>query len=317
MPQSILVIDDSADIHHLLRARLKDEDVELSSATDGRSGIEAVKQLKPDLILLDVDMPGLGGFDVCRELKNDPVTAPIPVIFLTGVSDPLNKVTGLDLGAVDYVVKPFDFAELRARLRAALRTVRYQKLLEQRAQIVGLTVLWNRAHFDQRLRELLAISWRHRRQTCLVMLDIDHFKLVNDAYGHPFGDRVLEHIAETLRTTTRLSDVPCRYGGEEFAIILPDTDNTGGISMATRLHERISEHRWRKQEHTFTVTASFGVGFGVGGDDASSAADQLVLRADSALYRAKRAGRDCIRVAGIPDPVPQEASCEPTATDRS
>lgn len=311
MSQSVLVIDDSADIHHLLRARLKDEDVEISSATDGRAGIEAVKQLRPDLVLLDVDMPGLGGFEVCRELKNDPITAPIPIIFLTGMSEPVNKVTGLDLGAVDYVVKPFDFAELRARVRAALRTVRYQKLLEQRAQIDGLTGLWNRAHFDQRLREILSACWRYRRQACLVMLDIDHFKHVNDTYGHPFGDRVLEHVAETLRTGTRLSDIPCRYGGEEFAIILPDTEGPGSLTLAQRLSERIAEHRWRKQDQTFMVTASFGIGCSIGGEDSIAAADQIVLRADSALYRAKRAGRNCIRMAGVPDPEPQETCCGP------
>jgi two-component system cell cycle response regulator len=310
MAQSVLVIDDSADIHHLLRARLKDEDVELSSAMDGRTGMEAVRQLKPDLILLDVDMPELGGFDVCRELKNDPVTAPIPVIFLTGMSDPVKKVIGLDLGAVDYVVKPFDFAELRARVRAALRTVRYQKLLEQQAQIDGLTGLWNRAHFDQRLREFLSAAWRYRRQVSLVMLDIDRFKHVNDTYGHPFGDRVLEHAADILRTGTRLSDVPCRYGGEEFAIILPDTDGAGAITLAERLRSRVAEHCWRKQDQAFTVTASFGIGCSIGGDDAAAAADQIILRADSALYRAKRAGRNCVRTAGVPEPALDTAATQ-------
>jgi len=310
MRQSILVIDDSEDIHLLLRARLKDEDVEILSASDGPSGIEAARRLRPDLILLDVDMPGLGGFEVCRELKNDPVTTPIPIIFLTGVSDQGDRVKGLELGAVDYVTKPFDFPELRARVRAALRTVRYQKLLEQRAQIDGLTGLWNRVYFDQRLHEILAGCRRYGGRVSLVMADIDHFKRVNDTFGHPFGDRVLERVAEVLRSGVRPSDMPCRYGGEEFAIILPETDAAGGAELAERLRVRIAEPGWHKQEPSFVVTASFGVASSPGGDDASTAADQLVLEADAALYRAKRAGRNCVRIAGVPDPVLQTASCD-------
>lgn len=313
MPQSVLVIDDSEDIHRLLRARLKDEDVEIFDAADGPSGIEAARRLRPDLILLDVEMPGLGGFDVCRELKNDPATTPIPIIFLTGVSDPAERVKGLELGAVDYVIKPFDFAELRARVRASLRTVRYQKLLEQRAQIDGLTGLWNRVYFDQRLHEVLSGCRRYGGPVSLVMVDIDHFKRVNDTFGHPFGDRVLERVAEVLRSGVRPSDVPCRYGGEEFAIILPETDEAGGAELAERLRARIAESRWHSQNPSFVVTASFGVGSSSGGEDVSMAADQIVLEADAALYRAKRAGRNRVCVAGRPDPVPQPASCEAAA----
>ncbi len=310
MPQSILVIDDSEDIHLLLRARLKDEDVEILDASDGSAGIEAARRLRPDLILLDVEMPGLGGFEVCRALKNDPVTTPIPIIFLTGVSDPGDRVKGLELGAVDYVTKPFDFSELRARVRAALRTVRYQKLLEQRAQIDGLTGLWNRAYFDQRLHELLAGCRRYGGPVSLVMLDIDHFKRVNDTFGHPFGDRVLECVAEVLRSGVRPSDVPCRYGGEEFAIILAQTDEAGGAELAERLRARIAESRWHKQDSSFVVTASFGVGSSSGGEDVPMAADQIVLEADAALYRAKRTGRNRVCVARRSGPVLESASCE-------
>ncbi len=313
MPQSVLVIDDSADIHRLLRVRLKDEDIVLHSAMDGQEGMDAVRRLRPDLILLDVMMPGLGGFEVCRRLKADPALAPIPIIFLTGASDSLNKVEGLDLGAVDYVVKPFDVAELRARVRAALRTVRYQKLLEQRAQIDGLTGLWNRAYFDRRLEEVLAGCARHDRCASLCMTDVDHFKRVNDTCGHPFGDRVLEYAAEVIRATVRLSDVPCRYGGEEFAIILPDADPEAGAALAERLRAQLPVREWRRKDEVFHVTASFGVAGSVDACGAPLTAEQLVARADQALYQAKRAGRNCVRVfAGdrvtAPDAAPSAAA---------
>ncbi len=308
MPQSVLVIDDSIDIHRLLGARLKDEDIKLLSAMNGEEGIEAVKRLKPDLILLDVMMPGMGGFEACRRLKSDSETASVPIVFLTGAADSLNKVEGLDLGAVDYIVKPFDVAELRARVRAALRTVRYQKLLEQKAQIDGLTGLWNRAYFERRLEEILAACARYDRQTCLVMIDIDHFKEVNDTYGHPFGDRVLEYAAETMRAATRLSDVPCRYGGEEFVIILPETDASSSLAFAERLRKQLAEHVWRKKDKTFAVTASFGAACNVDENGVRLTPKQLVDAADEALYRAKRGGRNRVCLAGATEPATEDAA---------
>lgn len=296
MAKSVLVVDDSPLIHRLLEVRLKDENVELIHAMNGQAGLEAAKHVKPDLILLDVHMPGLGGFDVCTRLKDDPDTATIPVIFITGASDALDKVKGLDLGAVDYVTKPFEVAELRARVRAALRTVQFQKLLAQQAQLDGLTGLWNRAHFDRRLRETLAACCRHGRSTVLLMLDIDCFKSLNDTYGHPFGDQVLEFLADVLRTGVRTEDLPCRYGGEEFAIIAPDQGLPGGIPMAERLRNKLAEHVWHQRGDEFHVTVSIGLAASAGGADIETSARELLKAADEALYRAKRGGRN--RVEG-------------------
>ena len=295
MAQSVLVIDDSADIHRLLVVRLKDEEIALLRAMNGEEGIEMAKRLKPDLVLLDIAMPGLGGFDVCKTLKEDAETTSIPIIFLTGASDSVNKVKGLDLGAVDYIIKPFDVAELRARVRAALRTARYQKLLEQQAMLDGLTGLWNRAHFDRRLVEVLASCARHDRSACLVMLDIDHFKRVNDSFGHPFGDRVISFVGETLRSAVRMTDIPCRYGGEEFALILPDTDLDGGIVVAEQLRANIAARTWRQRDETFCITASLGVACSDGTQNDAGAI--LVHSADRALYDAKAGGRNCVRVS--------------------
>jgi len=295
--QSLLVIDDSPDIHCLLDVRLREERVTIHHATSGPEGLQLARERQPDLILLDVVMPGMGGFDVCQELKTDPATADIPVIFLTGSSDSVNKVKGLDLGAVDYIVKPFDVAELRARVRAALRTVRYQKLLAQQAQIDATTGLWNRAHFDRRIREVLSLCSRHARIASLVMMDIDRFKSINDSYGHPFGDRVLEYVSETIRSTSRASDIPCRYGGDELAIILPDTDLSSGRAYADSLRRRVAETPWKHREAAIQITISLGVSCSAQGDGAE-AAEALIHRADQALYHAKQTGRN--RVYALP-----------------
>lgn len=297
MARSVLVIDDSPLIHRLLEVRLENEEVELTSAMNGQAGIEAAKANKPDLILLDVHMPGLSGFEVCMRLKDDPDTAHIPIIFITGASDSLDKVKGLDLGAVDYVTKPFEVVELRARVRAALRTVHYQKLLAQQAQIDGLTGLWNHTYFDRRLREILASCHRHDRSTALIMLDVDCFKSVNDTYGHPFGDRVLEHVAEMLRKGIRVEDLACRYGGEEFVVIAADQDAAGGAILAERLRASIAERMWRQRGDEFRVTASFGVAASHGMEDIDTAAKELLARADAALYQAKRGGRNRVEIA--------------------
>ncbi|HEV3006179.1 MAG TPA: diguanylate cyclase, partial [Pirellulales bacterium] len=210
MIQSLLTIDDSAFIHELVELRLADDSLRQFHAHDGAEGMRMAISLRPDLVLLDVIMPGASGFDVCRELKRDLRTAAIPIIFLTGASDTLNKVQGLDLGAIDYVTKPFEPAELRARVRAALRTKRYQDMLAERAQIDAMTSLRNRAYFDAVLNQEVLAARRYGRPASLVLLDLDHFKQVNDTYGHPFGDRVLQQVAELMSTSVRECDAACR-----------------------------------------------------------------------------------------------------------
>jgi two-component system, cell cycle response regulator len=285
---NVLIIDDSQDVHDLLGVRLRSEDISLTHALDGPTGlVEARRQ--PDLILLDVDMPEMNGFDVIRRLKDDATTGPIPVIFLTANAGVDQKVTGFDLGAVDYVTKPFEPNELRARVRAALRTKRYQDLLASRANIDALTTLWNRAMFERRLVGELGQS----HAVTLVMVDVDHFKKLNDAYGHPTGDRVLQAIGETLWSTVRESDLPCRYGGEEMAVVLPGSTVIEGRQVAERLRERIASLPLEFRGKPISVTASFGVA--TAGHDRSR--DLLVQAADEALYRAKHGGRNRVECA--------------------
>jgi two-component system cell cycle response regulator len=298
MTQTILIIDDSPDIHQLLKVRLKNLDVSLAHALSGAEGIVKAEEAQPDLILLDVHMPEASGFDVCRDLKANSSTQDIPVIFLTGAADVDQKVLGFELGAVDYIQKPFDSAELNARVRAALRTKRFQDMLAQRAMIDGLTGLWNRTHFEMRLQDEVAATQRYDRPLSLIMLDVDHFKKLNDNHGHPFGDEVLQAVGEALADTARTSDWACRYGGEEFAVILRETNLEGALILAERLRKLIEGLTLRNKGQDVQVTASFGVSCSeLCMNPLDFSRRWLITSADGALYAAKHAGRNRVRFA--------------------
>jgi diguanylate cyclase (GGDEF)-like protein len=297
MSQTILAIDDSPDIHRLLDVRLRPEGLVVHHALDAHDGLAQAARIHPDLILLDVDMPLVTGFEVCRRLKDDPATATVPIIFLTGAAEVYTKVQGFDLGAVDYVTKPFDSAELRARVRAALRTKRYHDLLAARSNVDALTALWNRAYFNQRLGEEVAAVKRYGRELTLVMLDVDRFKMLNDTFGHPFGDLVLQRVGETLHALLRTTDAPCRYGGEEFALILSDTGEEGAQTTAERIRAALAELTFRPKDQPVHVTASFGIASAARIDKEVLTATQLVTAADDALYAAKQGGRNCVRTS--------------------
>ena len=298
MTQTILIIDDSPDIHQLLKVRLKNLDVSLAHALSGAEGIVKAEEAQPDLILLDVHMPEASGFDVCRDLKANSSTQDIPVIFLTGAADVDQKVLGFELGAVDYIQKPFDSAELNARVRAALRTKRFQDMLAQRAMIDGLTGLWNRTHFEMRLQDEVAATQRYDRPLSLIMLDVDHFKKLNDNHGHPFGDEVLQAVGEALAETARTSDWACRYGGEEFAMILRETNLEGALILAERLRKLIEGLTLRNKGQDVQVTASFGVSCSeLCMNPLDFSRRWLITSADGALYAAKHAGRNRVRFA--------------------
>ncbi|MBL6706143.1 MAG: diguanylate cyclase [Planctomycetaceae bacterium] len=298
MTQTILAIDDSPEIHQLLKVRLKNLDVEMAHANCGFDGFEQALASNPDLILLDVMMPDASGFDICRKLKATTETRNIPVIFLTGASDVDQKVLGFDVGAVDYIQKPFDSAELNARVRAALRTKRFQDMLAQRAMIDGLTGLWNRTHFDQRMHEEVAAAARYDRPMSLIMMDVDKFKNLNDNHGHPFGDEVLQAVGDVLQDSARTSDWPCRYGGEEFGLILRETDLEGAVIMAERVREEIESLQLRNKAQLVSVTASFGV---VSSTLCMNPCDLssrwMIESADRALYASKEGGRNRVSTA--------------------
>jgi two-component system, cell cycle response regulator len=294
----VLAIDDSPEVLALLAVRLKPEGLRLVTGQSYEEGLALAMHHQPDLILLDVDMPEHSGLDLCRRLKSHPSTANIPVIFLTASDDVDTKVHGFDLGAVDYVTKPFHPAELRARVRAALRMKRAQDMLTYKAQIDALTGLRNRAYLDERLEEELRHSLRSGRPLSLVMMDLDHFKSLNDSYGHPFGDLVLQRVGDFLTRTVRSCDVACRYGGEELAVILTDTSLADAHAVAERIRIRVRELELAPRGKPLMVTASFGIAeaLELAGPTNDMHPSAIICAADEALYIAKREGRDCVRL---------------------
>lgn len=299
MSQRVLIIDDSKAIHLLIRNRLAAEAIELHSAESGPAGLALVHELRPDLVLLDVELGAVSGFDVCRQLKADPATSGIPVVFLTGSSSTQLKIQGLELGAVDYITKPFDPAELRARVRAALRFKYLMDLLGRKAQIDGLTGLWNRAYFEHRLAEEQSLARRTGDPLSCVLADVDHFKSVNDRFGHPFGDEMLRHVAGVLNEVTRTEDSVCRYGGEEFILLLPNTNAAGAFRLAERIRSELQTRVLRHGETSVPVTLSLGVA-----ENGTTDSPSIVQRADAALYAAKQGGRNRVNVDGIAIPLP-------------
>src|SRR6266545_6010867 len=194
----ILVADDDQDIRELIQRVLEMAGYDVTAVDSGTAVLETVPQVRPDLVVLDVSMPGADGYEVCRQLQSTGGAAP-PVIFLTAHSRTSDRVTGLDLGAVDYVVKPFEPDELTARVRAALRQKVARDVLAAEAATDGLTGLLNRRELDARAAELIALSRRHSRPLSCLMIDVDYFKRINDTHGHAAGDEVLRQVAERIR----------------------------------------------------------------------------------------------------------------------
>jgi len=286
----LLIIDDSEDVHRLLKARLRSEPLDIVSAMSGAEGLQKAKAAQPSVVLLDLDMPVMHGFAVLRELKNDTTLVNIPVIVLSGVDQAQDKITAFELGATDYVTKPFDFAELRARVRACMRTSQLLRLLETRAEVDGLTELANRAAFNRRWAQEVKENHRYGKPLSIAMMDADHFKKVNDTYGHPAGDEVLATLARIVRKCSRSSDIACRYGGEEFVLIMPHTHTTEASIVCERIREAVESTVWaRHPEHKITI--SIGVsGAEVGLPQTSPEA--WLEAADKALYTAKKSGRN-------------------------
>jgi diguanylate cyclase (GGDEF)-like protein len=284
----VLIVDDSEDSLAIAKARLAGEGVQIITAPDGPGALATARAQRPDLVLLDIDMPGMSGFEVLRRLKADTELCMIPVIFLSGSGGPEAKVQGLDLGATDYVTKPFDAFELRARVRAALRTKRLQDLLLEYARLDPLTALANRRAMEERLAQEWSRLARHGGRLSFLMADIDHFKAVNDRFGHPVGDLVLQDVARAMASHCRQTDLPARYGGEEFALIVPDVPADGAATLAERIRQTVEANSRLAGAAEVRVTVSIGVADSQG----RHSPEELVSAADKALYEAKNAGRN-------------------------
>ncbi|MCD6365665.1 MAG: diguanylate cyclase [Planctomycetes bacterium] len=289
----VLIVDDSPDALAVARVRLASENAEIVCASSGQAALDLARREKPDLILLDIDMPDMSGFDVCRTLKEDAELNMAPVIFLSGSGQAGDKVRGLDLGAVDYVTKPFDTFELRARVRAALRTKRLQDMLIEHAHIDPLTGLSNRRAMMDRLEQEWARMGRHGGTLSFIMADIDHFKEVNDTFGHAVGDRLLRQLAKIIAGQCRDVDLPTRYGGDEFVIVAPQEEVANAGMLAERCRLAIEETPLATGHGTVGCTVSLGAA------DTTNAGsiEALIQKADDAMYQAKQSGRNKVVVA--------------------
>jgi len=294
--QTLLVIDDDRMVRRLVTIRLRDLSVRVEGAGDGPTGIAEARRLRPDLILLDVSMPDMDGFEVCRRLRNQPTTRDIPVIFLTGTDDPAEKAKAFELGAVDYVTKPFEPAELRARVRAALRTQALVEALETQARTDSLTGLPNRAAFRKRLTECLERAHSNDAYHFTVLfLDLDRFKIVNDSLGHAVGDQMLVAVADTIRRVVAESMVDvggdayiARMGGDEFTILLEQIDDQQWVcDLAEHIRSELT-CPLQLDDYQVSTDASIGVRSCNG---LCSDADELLRDSDTAMYHAKAAGK--------------------------
>ncbi len=289
---TILIIDDNADTIRLLSAMVRGQGRVLF-ATSGAAGIDIARVQRPQLILLDVEMAGMDGFAVCDVIQRDPDLRSSAVIFVTAQSTAEAEIACLDAGAVDFIPKPLNAAVVQARVRTHLRLQAALAKLDGLAHQDGLTGLFNRRYFDSQLATEFARHRRHRMSLGLALIDVDHFKLYNDRYGHQQGDACLSEVAGVIRDGARRpGELAARYGGEEFVVLLPNTDHAALQTYGDWLCRRIAALNLAHPTAPTApyVTASVGLCAQVPGE--SDTAEALLHTADMALYEAKRSGRN-------------------------
>lgn len=290
----VLVADDEDDLREAL-VQLLEGSYQVATARDGKQAVRLATENPPDLVLMDLLMPGMNGFDALQVLHTEPRTSEIPVIFISAQGDDITRVKGLDLGAVDFLQKPFSERELKARIERTLRLARRQTQLRELAQTDTLTSLPNLRAFRVRLAEEVTRARRYLTPLTCVMADMDNLKSLNDAFGHQAGDRAIVAVADVLRTELREIDFCARYGGDEFVVLLPHTTAPDGRVFAERVLARLSEVDIDVSGHLPPLGLSMGVSQ-LGEGTAQEAANALILRADQALYVAKRRGRNQLAV---------------------
>ena len=342
---TILIVDDQIQNRTLLETLLRPEGYLTQSAASGAEALASIAQHAPDLILLDVMMPGMDGYQVANMLKANPVTSDIPIIMVTAKGDHSDRLAGLNAGAEDFLTKPVDRAELWLRVRNLLRLKKHaeaeivslnaglERRVEERTQELtqlsadlsaanvsleqlslhdGLTGLANRRFFDKYLADQLALARRHDRSLALVMYDVDAFKAYNDHYGHPAGDACLKKVAAALRSSCRRpGDIAARYGGEEFAMILPDTELVGAARIAEGARDAVARLRIPHQHSPAAAHASISGGIAVLLRTIDMTAQQLIEAADQALYQAKHRGRNQVVSAEAAPPHGQDVHRSP------
>lgn len=323
---SLLIVDDHLDNVRLLALLLSRSGYWVRKATSGRMALETIQHSQPDLVLLDVRMPEMDGYEVCEKLKANPETCKIPVIFLSALSDADDKVKAFTVGGADYITKPFQAEEVLARVRHQITILRQQQQLtaqndqlqreiDQRQQaeaklqqanlelqrIVNtdsLTQIANRRCFDETIQQEWQRLRRERQPLSLILCDIDYFKNYNDRYGHPAGDVCLQQVAQVISgCISRPADLVARYGGEEFAIILPNTDQEGAETIMMTIQATLEALQIPHATSTVAEYVTLSLGLACALPTLESSYHQLIAAADIALYQAKQQGRNTWAVA--------------------
>ncbi len=295
--ETILIVDDT-DTNIEVLSELLDNEYEIMVALDGAFAIEIANDDKPDLILLDIMMPNMDGYEVCRVLKESDRTKDIPIIFITAKTDEESIEKAYDVGGIDYITKPFKPKELFARVKTQLKMQRLihnfetaQEELKLLASTDPMTKLYNRRYFSKISEHIIDLAKRDKTLASVIMLDIDKFKNINDTYGHTIGDEVIVNLSVELQALTRNSDIICRYGGEEFVILLPETGDKGALAIAEKIREKIEALSLNIDEkESLKYTVSIGVSEINVDEDLNIEAS--LNRADEALYKAKEDGRN-------------------------
>ncbi len=288
----ILIIDDSAVNTMLLTGLLEDEH-HIIAADNGKSGIELAINEEPDLILLDVTMPDMDGYMVCDELKTQIQTRTIPVIFVTAMDDMEDEARGLEMGAIDYITKPFSPQIVKARVRNHLELKLYRDRLMQLSMIDGLTSIPNRRQFDRTVNQEWQRGIRRETPISLLLMDIDFFKQYNDQYGHLKGDDCLKKVAKALSEQLhRPTDMVARYGGEEFVCVLPETGDGGAVHVAKRIIAAMAALDIEHLGSSVATHVSVSIGLICLLPTVEHTLADFIEEADKALYRAKQSGRN-------------------------
>jgi diguanylate cyclase (GGDEF)-like protein len=289
---TVLIADDvPANVEFL--TEVLGDDKEILVATTGRQALETAIAQLPDLILLDIIMPDQDGYEICVRLKRESATQNIPVIFVTALNQEQDEARGLEVGAIDYITKPFSPSIVRARVRNQLELKRYRDLLEKLSTTDGLTSIPNRRQFDQTLDREWRRGVRNQSTLALILMDVDGFKAFNDHYGHVAGDDCLRMVAASVaQIARRPGDLAARFGGDEFACLLPETNSGGALMAATRVQENVNNmqipHAFSTAADHVTISAGLAAMVPVLGQSPS----ELIKRADERLYAAKQRGRN-------------------------
>jgi diguanylate cyclase (GGDEF)-like protein len=295
----ILIVDDVLENVQVLGNILKEDNYKIAIANNGNQAISTAVAIHPDLILLDVMMPELDGFETCKRLKKIPETKDIPIIFLTAKAETQDIIDGFKVGALDYITKPFNSYELKARVKTHSELKISKDLLIEKNAILeklsitdGLTGLYNHRFITDNLSRLIEENERYKKPLSIAMIDIDNFKMVNDSFGHDFGDEVLIKVSNYIENGIRKTDFCSRYGGEEFLVIFKHCDLKGAIESMDRIIKNVENLKMEKRN--LKVTLSAGI-YERKDEDVLA----LIKKADDLLYIAKQKGKNRLEFNGL------------------